>query len=73
MPRVPNPDMKKGVWKLKVPLHIRSLIRRARFESLPTKLAQQDQSCFDLFAMMVSLIWMRRNKARVEEESYLLA
>jgi len=41
MPSVSNPDMMKGVWKgiwkLKVPPHIRSLIWGARSESLPTK------------------------------------
>lgn len=132
---MPNPEVMKGVWngiwRLKVPPRIRSLIWLAGSESLPTKvnlvkrklltetlcphcklepkdtvhalwsypaevcqvqfatlraatascntfldiiqLAQQDQSCFDLIAMIVSLIWMRRNKARVGEDTYPLA
>nr|POE75900.1 putative ribonuclease h protein [Quercus suber] len=34
--------------------------------------AQQDRSRFDLFAWTISLIWMCRNKIRVEEETFPL-
>ncbi|XP_075655175.1 uncharacterized protein LOC142625389 [Castanea sativa] len=34
--------------------------------------AQHDLSCIDLFAMRVSMIWLRRNKMRVGKDSYPL-
>ena len=36
------------------------------------QLAQQDRNHVDLFAMMVSLIWMRRNKSQVGERVFNL-
>ena len=129
----PMKDVWKGIWKLKVPPHIRNLLWCAGSDSLPTRvnlakrkiltntlcplcsqepkdtvhalwscplltevwrsqfealqvtskscrnfldillLAQQDHSCFELFAMMASLLWMRRNKVRASEESLPLS
>ena len=36
------------------------------------QLAQNDKGHVDLFAMMISLIWMRRNKSRTGEKIHLL-
>ena len=36
------------------------------------QLAQNDKGHIDLFAMMISLIWMRRNKSRTGEKIHLL-
>ena len=37
------------------------------------QLAQQNKSCFDLFAWTTSLIWLRRNKLCLEEDAILIS
>ena len=71
-----------GIWKLEVPksLYGSSLLpnKFVATNSVSSfldviQLAQQDRSHFALFAWTTSLIWMRRNKLRLEEDTVPLA